>query len=223
MNGLDARRTICVVGSNLLATLEAMTLAAAWKDTNRPGPFPGASVNLQPLQNRTDNTHLLLLLLLLLLHGEGVRQPRLSRLVRGQRYPASSRRSTSPSPPVAHLPAKISGTAAPSRLSLTFASSSSRVTVSHHHHPQSHAIPSLSRSLSLSQQQKSRRQSHLFHRFRRPHGFARHTRPSANTPSAIWPTTTSTTTSSMICRRFLGACSLAQPVDVHVLTHYQLR
>jgi hypothetical protein len=50
----------------MLATPDAMTLAAAQKDTNRPGPFPGAFVS-----NQIANHAATCIYLLLLLHGEG--------------------------------------------------------------------------------------------------------------------------------------------------------
>lgn len=37
----NIRGTVCMQGSDVLATPDTVTRLVVWKDTNRPGPFPG--------------------------------------------------------------------------------------------------------------------------------------------------------------------------------------
>jgi hypothetical protein len=123
----------------MLATPDAMTLAVAWKGTNRPGPFPGAFVSKLKASTFTTSTYLLLLL-----HGEGEgaqknkRTPRLS--------PRSRLTDTLQlSPKHVPVPARGLFVAKPQARSLlpfvllTFASSSSHL--ASNHRPSTNAHP----------------------------------------------------------------------------------
>lgn len=101
--GGNVRRAIYTQRSDLLATPDAMTLAAAWKDTHRPGPFPGRRL-LANWQTSKGVPHTYLLLLLLHGEGDGLREgPAVAR--RNQRWLAPAR---SPAPLVSpkHVPAR---------------------------------------------------------------------------------------------------------------------